>query len=373
MSQEEIMRQTFVTSLGDARNQTHGQHQMHGQDKVNDAPVIFEDLFRPQPLLRNGTVQTLLSAFHPAQLVRQLAGEELVIVDGGIDETGYADRVQLFGYYNRQRTAGASRGLVISLHGWEGCSHSIYNLAVGAALLEAGYDLFRLNIRDHGPQIVLNPYALNRGVFMATLLREVHCAAQQVAQWAGDLPVFLMGASLGGNYVLRMTARHAVDPIHNLRLSVAVSPAINPLRTSYLMDAQPHFRHYFRARWAASLAAKAAAFPELYDFGPALQMALIRPMTEWLVTHYTPYASADEYFRGYAVSGDALAPVITPTTILSAMDDPVISVDDFAQLAPHPLVTVKLPRYGGHVGFMDFWPLHHVLPRLMLDELAQVE
>ncbi len=205
---------------------------------------------------------------------------------------------------------------------------------------------------------------------MATLLGEVHRAVQQIARWAGDLPVYLVGASLGGNYVLRMTARHAVEPIHNLRATIAVSPAINPIRTSYLIDAQPHFRHYFRSRWAASLVAKQAAFPKLYDFGPALQMKLIRPMTEWLVKHYTPYACADDYFAGYTVAGDALADIVTSTTIISAQDDPVICVDDFAQLTPHELVKVKLSRYGGHVGFMDAWPLRHILPRLMLEELA---
>jgi predicted alpha/beta-fold hydrolase len=206
-------------------------------------------------------------------------------------------------------------------------------------------------------------------VFLGTLLGEVHRAVQQVARWAGDKPVFLTGPSLGGNYVLRMAARHSVEPIHNLRLTVAVSPAINPARATDRIDAQAHFRHYFRSKWSSSLAAKQAAFPDLYDFRPAYSMPRIRTMTEWLVRNYTSFANADDYLYRYAVLGDALVPVATPTTIITAMDDPVICADDFGLLTPNPYVTLKLPRYGGHVGFMDGWPLKHVLPRLLLEEL----
>lgn len=333
--------------------------------------LIQEEVFRPIRLIRNGTVQTLLSAMRPAQIGRELAAEQVVVVDGGEDETGCDPCVRLFGYYNRRRTDGPSRGLVISLHGWEGSSHSIYNLVTGAALLETGYDVFRLNIRDHGPRLHLNPHRLNRGVFLGTLLGEVHRTVCQIAEWAGDKPVFLTGPSLGGNFVLRMAARHAEEPIHNLRLTVAISPAINPARATDRIDMQPHFRHYFRSRWAASLAAKQAAFPDLYDFRPALSMPRIRTMTEWLISHYTTFADADDYLNRYAVLGDALVPVTTPTTIISALDDPVICADDFAHLTPNPMMTIKLPRYGGHVGFMEVWPLRHVLPRLLLDELAR--
>ncbi len=139
----------MIQARATAPNYTNGMQPM-------TLPRDSQDLFRPQPLLRNGTVQTLLSSYRPAALGRHLAGEEVAIVDGGDDETGYAASVRLFGYYNRQHTSSESRGLVISLHGWEGCSHSIYNLTIGAELLSAGYDLFRLNVRDHGPDFHLN-------------------------------------------------------------------------------------------------------------------------------------------------------------------------------------------------------------------------
>jgi predicted alpha/beta-fold hydrolase len=94
-------------------------------------------------------------------------------------------------------------------------------------------------------------------------------------------------------------------------------------------------------------------------------------MTEWLVQHYSPFANAEDYFRHYAVLGDALSGLTVATTILTAADDPVIAVEDFATLTPSPLLDLKIERFGGHVGFVDLWPLRHCLPEMVLAELKR--
>jgi predicted alpha/beta-fold hydrolase len=300
-----------------------------------------------------------------------LPGEQVVVLDAGRDYTDYDDYARLMGYYNERQTPEASRGVVISLHGWEGGSHSAYNLIIGKRLLAEGYDLFRLNLRDHGPRLQVDPYALNRGLFLGTLIDEAHCAAQRVAAWAHDLPVYLVGPSLGGNFVLRMAARQAMQPIANLRRVVAISPAINPARATDRIDAQYAFRRYFRDRWLHSVLTKEQLFPHIYDFSPLIHMSRLRPMTEWLVRHYSDYGDADDYFSRYSVMGDALAGLTVPTTILTAADDPVIAVEDFETLTPSPLLDLRIERFGGHVGFVDLWPPRHLLPEMILAELQK--
>jgi predicted alpha/beta-fold hydrolase len=327
--------------------------------------------FKPHRLIRNGRLQTFASTYPIRGLKRTLPDEQLVILDAGPDETGYDERVRLMGYYNRHATPDSSKGLVISLHGWEGNSHSPYSIIVGTRLLAEGYDLFRLNLRDHGPRLHVNPYALNRGLFLGTLLGESHRAVQQVAAWAGDRPVYLVGPSMGGNFALRMAVQHGRDPIPNLQRVIAISPAVNPGRSTDRIDAQYPFRRYFRNRWLHSVLAKQKLFPELYNFAPLLPMRRIRQMTEWLVSHYTDFADADDYFARYSVLGDALVDVAVPTTILTAADDPVIAVEDIEALMPAPLLDVKIERFGGHVGFVDLWPLRHLLPDMVLAELQR--
>jgi predicted alpha/beta-fold hydrolase len=340
-----------------------------GVDVAAARPV--QEVVRPPRWLRNGTLQTVVGARRPRGVGMMLPGEQPVLLDGGPDETGYSDRARLLAYFNRALGDGPSRGLVIFLHGWEGCSHSLYNLMIGARLLEGGYDLLRLNLRDHGPGYHVDAHSLNPGLFRATMDLEATIAAQYAARWSGGAPVYLVGPSLGGSFVLRMAMRQRTHPIANLAKVVAINPAINPSRATDLVDSQSAILYYFRSRWAQSLRAKQARFPELYDFAPALRMAKVRPMTDWVVRRYTDYADAEEYFGGYAVRGRMLHDIAAPTTIITAADDPVVDVADFHRLDAPPHVDVQIHRYGGHVAYVEGWPLRHRLPELILAELMR--
>jgi predicted alpha/beta-fold hydrolase len=333
------------------------------------APTPTE--FRPNRLVRGARVQTIASSYAMRGAGKALPGEQMVVVDAGADETGYDDGVRLFGFYNRHEAEGSSKGLVISLHGWEGSSHSVYNLILGSRLLAEGYDLFRLNLRDHGPRSLLDPYALNRGLFLGTLVAEAHRAVQRAAEWAANVPVFLIGPSLGGNFVLRMAARHRNHPIANLRRVVAISPAVNPATATDRIDAQYPFRRYFRDRWLRSVQAKEQRFPDLYSFSPLAQIPRIRDMTEWLVRHYSDFGDADDYFARYSVGADSLQSLTVPTTIVTAADDPVIRVQDIEALHSSSLLDLKVEKFGGHVGFVDLWPLRPLLPEMVLAELQR--
>src|SRR5215212_7493669 len=142
-------------------------------------------LFVPHRWVRSGQTQTFLSGYRPRQF-RSIAVEQPILLDAGPDMTGYAPDhpVRLLGYYVPTITRKPARGLVLTLHGWEGDSHSIYNLLITKALSEAGFDVFRLNLRDHGPGLHVNPYALNPGLFLGTLLEETATAVQRVAEMA---------------------------------------------------------------------------------------------------------------------------------------------------------------------------------------------
>ncbi len=173
------------------------------------------------------------------------------------------------------------------LHGWEGCSHSNYNLILAQALVQAGYDVFRLNLRDHGPGLHVNSYSLNRGLFLGTLIAEAAAATQQVAALAGDRPFYITGASMGGNFALRLAVWHStVQPIPNLRKVVAVCPALNPARATRAMDKMHGARLYFRRRWLRSLRAKEQLYPDLYDFRPVEAISSVYAMTDWMLQRY---------------------------------------------------------------------------------------
>lgn len=333
--------------------------------------------FQPHRLVHSASVQTLLAMTRPRG-VDLTVDERPILLDAGHDYTGLGmgQPVRMLGYYNASRQPGPSLGLVLILHGWEGCSHSNYNVINAHTFVEAGYDVFRLNLRDHGPHLHVNPYALNRGLFMGSLIEEAIAATRSVAELAGERPFYIMGASMGGNFAARLAIAHSRQPLPNLRRVIAVCPAINPGRATDALDRHPATRRYFRSRWLRSLRAKQQLYPDLYDFTPLERIPLVRDMTDWIIERYGHlshghFRTADDYFRTYSVPFDGFAHLTVPTTILAAANDPVIPVVDFYALAPHPLLDIQIHPTGGHCGFMDVLPLRHRMPALVLAALEQ--
>lgn len=330
--------------------------------------------FTPHRLVSPSHVQTLLARYRPRGLSVEQR-EQPVLLDAGEDHTGWdhPQPVRLLGYYTASLAHFGRRGLVLILHGWEGCSHSVYNLLMADTLNRAGYDVFRLNIRDHGPGLHVNPYALNRGFFLGTLINEVAVATQRIAQLAGAQPFYITGASMGGNLALRLALYHRQQPFHNLAQVIAFNPAINPLSCVKALDSQPPYLRYFRKRWFASLRAKQRLFPDLFNFDELAAIPQIHAMTEWLVARYGQrfgnLRNAADYYARYSVLGDAFDELNIPTTIITAANDRVVPVADFYELTPHPLLNLQIHPHGGHVGYVDLFPLQHRLPQLVLNAL----
>ena len=73
--------------------------------------------------------------------------------------------------------AGRSRTMAVLLHGWEGSAQSLYVLSLAQTLHAAGFDVVRLNLRDHG-----DTHHLNRELFHSCRLPEVVGAVRRL-QW----------------------------------------------------------------------------------------------------------------------------------------------------------------------------------------------
>ena len=214
--------------------------------------MLTGESFRPARYLRNGHVQTFLASSSVRAWGKNAmrdAAREVILTT--------RDKIRLLGLYSPQSTEKAA-GTVILLHGWEGSADSTYILCTGNALYQRGYDIFRLNLRDHG-----DSHHLNQGIFYAVLLEEVFQAVRQVCMNAGGKPVFLVGFSLGGNFALRIARRTHQDPIKNLWHAVAVSPVLDPAKSTLKIDQYPLIRIYFLRKWLRSLKKKQRLFPDV--------------------------------------------------------------------------------------------------------------
>ena len=257
------------------------------------------------------------------------------------------DNIRLMGLHSPQNAA-KSGAEVILLHGWEGSADSTYILCTGNTLYQRGYGVFRLNFRDHG-----DSHHLNQGVFYAVLLEEVFQAVRQVCIQADGKPVFLVGFSLGGNFALRIARQMQQEPIENLAHVVAISPVLDPAKSTLKVDQYPLIRIYFLKKWLQSLEKKQRLFPDVYDFRPVMKLKTIQAVTDMMLENYSDFSSAEQYFRAYSLLKDALKNITVDTTIITAEDDPIIPVDDFYQLELNERTNLCIHDFGGHNGFID--------------------
>ena len=302
--------------------------------------------YKPPRYLRNPHLQSALSSLPMRRknglraLARVGAVSSEHIVDAG-------DGIRLLGWHSTV-PGRAPRGLVLLLHGWEGSSESGYMRHTAARLLADGFDVFRLNFRDHG-----ETHHLNEGLFHSCRLQEV----VQAARWVSDRfpsPAFLAaGYSLGGNFALRLALAAPAAGIPLVH-AAAVCPAVDPSAVMRTLETGPAFYNwYFMRKWRGSLRKKRALFPQHHDFDDGVLAKDMRGLTHWLVQRHTDMADVEDYFNGYAVAGGRLSDLTIPVSVLAAADDPVIPVDTLHALQLPAHSTLEVADHGGHCGFIE--------------------
>ena len=144
---------------------------------ANPATLTSAD-YRPPRWLSNAHLQTALGS---SGLRRRRGERDLLatgatttehLVDGG-------DGIRLLGLHSvapALAPASGPRGLALLLHGWEGSVDSSYMRLTAAQLLSRGFEVFRLNFRDHG-----GTHHLNEEIFHSCRIDEVVHAACDVA------------------------------------------------------------------------------------------------------------------------------------------------------------------------------------------------
>ena len=309
--------------------------------------VLTGSDFQPPWPLTNGHVQTMVSGrslrrlWLSRKINKSLKDTKSVIVNA-------QHGVRLAGYFTAQMVRPQPRGLAVLFHGWEGSAHSIYMMETGSRLLAEGFDIFRLNFRDHG-----GSYILNQDLFHSCRIDEVVYALGDIAMRWPIKPMLLVGFSLGGNFALRVAMYNARI---NLALCyvLAVCPVIDPKLTLLALKKNRNclYHNAFMYEWRYSLRMKQKVFPHYHYFDKSDLNKDMLGLTEVLALKYAGFDSLESYLNGYTLIGNALHAIKIPATILTSRDDPIIPITSFEQLDPPSNVVLDIADYGGHCGFI---------------------
>lgn len=316
--------------------------------------------FAPAWPWRHPHFQSIVPALLPHLRLRRRARAMLAASREMILDCGDGVRLQAW----HARPPGAPAGSAILLHGWEGSANSYYVVSLATRLFEAGVEVVRLNLRDHG-----DTHHLNEHIFHSCRLDEAVGAVSAMAPRLSS-PPWLVGFSLGGNFMLRIAACQApqLPPLAGV---VAISPVLHPGTAMLAMERgwQVYQGHFVR-KWSRSLRRKRALWPQTAVDETFFGLRDLRRMTAAMVAKYTDFANIDEYLDGYAITDGRLSTLRAPAVILTALDDPIIPAQDLARLAATPHLRVVTVPHGGHMGFLRNPWSESWVNRFVLDELG---
>ena len=254
--------------------------------------------------------------------------------------------VKLHGYISKHKDS-KTKPLVMIIHGWLGCADSLYLLPLASKLFRLGFNVFRLNLRDHG-----GTQHLNSELFHSCRLEEV-IDATHVIQQIPHSNFYLVGFSLGGNFALRIgaeatSARLKIDKI------TSICPVMNAANA--LDETQSMLRiytEYYLNRWKNMLKTKHKLFPNEYDLNTINQQNSLTSMTDHLLLKYTEFDSVENYLYGYSITGERLKTLSVNSDVYIALDDPVIPADDYYNLYASDQLNIHLTEFGGHCGYLN--------------------
>jgi predicted alpha/beta-fold hydrolase len=300
--------------------------------------------FRPCLPLRNPHLQSFLASSQlrvfAKRFVLKHSEERIVATPAGS---------RLLSIFSRHPEP---KGLVILLHGWEGSSSSAYMIDAGAFYYRLGFSVCRLNLRDHGES-----HHLNEGLFHGALIEETFDAVDIITGLVENKPVYLIGFSLGGNFALRIARKYSALGRGRLQGVFAVSPPLDPYKSTVALDnGHAIYRHYFLEKWKRSLRKKQKLFPDRYDFGRMLEAKTCIELTDEIMPYFPGFRSYREYFNLYTLKDEFFRDFKIPVNIFIADDDPIISREDYDAVSEHDNFRIFRPKYGGHCGFIDFFP-----------------
>lgn len=318
--------------------------------------MTANNAFTPPFILKNRHIQSILNSVGPRKiranrLAKQLNSEVLTL--------SAKDGTRLLGKYDLSKKP--NKSVIVLLHGWEGSSESAYQVTTANYLLKQGFDVLRLNLRDHG-----DSHHLNRALFNSTMTLEVAEAIENFLENHDYSKRFLAGFSLGANFTLRIAADHGAAL--GLTAAAGICPPVDPTNAMDALDSTLFiYERYFFRRWSKSLRKKLSHFPE-HNYAEVLDNArTLGDMNGFFVANHTPFDDPKSYFESYALTGDRLAALEIPAYLISSQDDPIIPVADLQKINCPEQLTIEVQPFGGHCGFIKNLSAHSWVENRLAD------
>ncbi len=313
--------------------------------------------FKPAWWMRNRHAQTILPRFFRPRLQVPVDYETLDTPDDDFLELAWA------------KHGDKSAPLVVVLHGLEGNINSFYAKGLLKALVHHGFDAVLMHFRNCSREVNRQARAYHSGetsdlgFFIDTLKARFP-----------KRPLFAVGFSLGGNvlakYLGETKSQSGLEagvvvsaPYHLSSSCQVIRKSCFKLYQKYLLD---RMKKSFSRKLDTIQSQIRIDKPALYAIDDLWQF------DDKITAPLHGFNGAEDYYA-QASSQPYLTQITTPTLLIHAKDDPMLSsqaVPTAAQV--NSPVTLAVSPHGGHVGFISgsnpfkprFW-LESVIPQYL--------
>lgn len=296
---------------------------------------------KPQGFFRNGHFQTIYSSlFHKP--TKNFDSDSIIIK---LDEV---NSVKCF------HTHKHSNICVILVHGLEGSSESSYVLSTAKKLINKGFSVVRMNLRNCGDTLELCETLYNAG-----LGNDVLKVAEHLHTKFGYKKIFTVGYSLGANTVLKMAGEMKKE-YHNFISGVcAISPPLDLTQSSEAISkiSNKIYDNHYLKRLIKTYIKKHKLYPKKYPLDVLKKIKNLKDFDNLITGPSFGYIDGQDYY----VKNSSLAfikDIDINTLIIQSKDDPIIPFDSTLRALniKNHKVKYMISEHGGHVGFINSYP-----------------
>jgi predicted alpha/beta-fold hydrolase len=241
-------------------------------------------------------------------------------------------------------------GHIVLLHGLEGSGESGYNKSLAFDGLNAGFVMHRFHMRTCG-----GTEALCQTLYHAGLTSDLRAFLKQVRA-DSELPIFLVGFSLGGNVALKLAGEEGDSEL--IQGVCAVSTPIDLAACTRRMQKPDNF--VYERRFVRNMKKRMIATGR-YTSADLAECFSIWDIDDKITAPSFGFNGAEHYY-GTQSAQNFLHAIRVPTLLLQAKDDTFVPFAIFQHpaIAANPMIELVVTEHGGHLGFLSrrqprFW------------------
>jgi len=295
-------------------------------------------MYQPAWWLRNGHIQSIYPSVFRRVSDHFFKPERIDTPDGDFLDLDWSQN--------------DNKRLVILTHGLEGHSRRPYVLGMAKAAIQKNWDVLAWNFRSCSgePNRMLKSYhsgATNDLSSVIEYARSNH-PYQEIA---------LIGFSIGGNKTLVHLGRNKSSLPKEIMSAVTFSVPCDLSSCSQHLAKTRNtlYMKNFLNSFKQKLTQKKDIYPNDIDLKNFKHVKNFYDYDSEYTAPLNGFRSAEEYWA-YSSSNQFVEDIDRPTLIVNAQDDPFLTPSCFPheQANKNKYVTLETPKYGGHVGFMQF-------------------